>query len=76
MQKSTLFSKIIGTIWAHIVFMFVAGVMGIIFPWVDISKHDKFYIRSIPGRILGSIICCIGFAVGGIVFGFYYPWSK
>ena len=32
------------------------------------------YALSIPGRILGSIVCGLAFAIGGLVWGVLYPW--
>jgi hypothetical protein len=82
--------KFIGNIITSIVcgpaFAICGFLFGLYFPWDDIViadvdpktgyKEPKFYWYSIPGRVLGMIVCSIIFGVCGFVYGLIVAWQK
>lgn len=57
---------------------------GLYFPWDDCvngivnpgpqPRYDSFKWYSIPGRVLGMIVCSVLFAIGAGAYGLIYPW--
>lgn len=70
---------------APVPFAVFAFCGGLYMPWDDLvdykgparhTSRTRFTWCSIPGRLLGMIVCSIVFGIAGFVYGFIMPWTR